>query len=82
MTRKIRILFLSANPDNATQLHLAEECNLIDSKIQASPLREQFELEQRHAVSLLELQAHLLRFKPNIVHFSGLFAINSHFAQS
>lgn len=71
MPRKIRILFLSANPDNTTQLRLAEECNLIDSKIQASPFREQFDLEQRHAVSLLELQAHLLRFKPNIVHFSG-----------
>ena len=71
MPRTIRILFLSANPDDTTQLKVNEECNLIDSKIQASKFRKQFRLEQRHAVSLAELQAHLLRFKPNIVHFSG-----------
>lgn len=68
---KIRILFLSANPDSTTQLRVVEECNAIDSRIQASQYRDQFGLEQRHAVSLLELQAHLLRFKPSIVHFSG-----------
>jgi len=71
LQRKIRILFLSANPDDATQLKVAEECNLIDSRIQGSKFRDQFHLEQRHAVSLAELQSHLLRFKPNIVHFSG-----------
>jgi len=71
LPRTIRILFLSANPDDTTQLKVTEECNLIDSRIQASKFRDQFHLEQRHAVSLMELQTHLLRFKPNIVHFSG-----------
>lgn len=71
MPSKIRILFLSANPEGTTKLQVIQEYKLIDSKIQASEYRDQFDLEQSHAVSLMELQTLLLRFKPNIVHFSG-----------
>lgn len=71
MAKPLHILFLSANPEGTTKLKLVEEYKQIDAKIQASEFREQFELEQSHAVSLMELQHLLLRFKPNIVHFSG-----------
>jgi CHAT domain-containing protein len=71
LTKSLRILFLSANPEGTAKLKLIEEYKQIDAKIQASEFRDQFHLEQSHAVSLMELQTLLLRFKPNIVHFSG-----------
>lgn len=71
MTRDIRILFLSANPEGTTKLKVIQECNLIDAKIQASEFRDQFDFKQSHAVSIIELQTLLLRFKPYILHFSG-----------
>ncbi len=67
----ISILFLSANPDFTTRLSVEEEYNKIDEKIRSSQFGEQFNLVQRHAVSILKVQELLLRFKPNIVHFSG-----------
>ncbi|EGG42067.1 hypothetical protein Nlim_1082 [Candidatus Nitrosarchaeum limnium SFB1] len=76
---KNRILFLAANPtkengialSRESDLELSREVNKIDNTIQLSKYREHFDLEQRHAVSVDYLQELLLRFKPNIIHFSG-----------
>ena len=65
------ILFLAANPNETEQLQLAKEVNKIDNVIQKAKYRDQFELKQRHAVNITELQELLLRFEPSIVHFSG-----------
>lgn len=67
----ISILFLSANPDTTTRLRIEEEYNKIDERIRGSEFRDQFNLVQKHAVSISKVQESLLRFKPNIVHFSG-----------
>lgn len=66
-----RILFLSANPDDTDRLKVEEEFNKIWAAIRSSEYRDQFELEQRHAVSLADLHELVLEFKPNIIHFSG-----------
>src|SRR5919106_2306727 len=67
----VRILFLSANPDHSRKLNVGQEFNGIYARIRCSEYRDQFELQQRNAVSLSELQDHILDTRPNIVHFSG-----------
>ncbi|MCI0560033.1 MAG: hypothetical protein MN733_16205, partial [Nitrososphaera sp.] len=69
--RKVRILFLAANPNDTSRLRLGEEFKRIDSELQQSRYRDHFELVQMHAVSVGDLQELLLRFQPDIVHFSG-----------
>ena len=54
------ILFLAANPSETTQLELAREVNKIDNVIQRARHRDQFDLEQRHAVNITDLQELLL----------------------
>ena len=65
------ILFLAANPKDTTRLELGKEVNKIDGAIQSARYRDQFDLKQRHAVNITELQGLFLRFEPSIVHFSG-----------
>lgn len=72
MNRPIRILFLAANPKGTDQLRLDEEVREIDEALlQKAEFRDKFELKQQWAVRVSDLQAHLLRFQPDIVHFSG-----------
>jgi hypothetical protein len=68
---KVRILFLAANPKDTTPLRLGEEVRAIDGALQRAEFREQFDLEQQHAVRVGDLQETLLRYNPTIVHFSG-----------
>ncbi len=67
----IRILFLAANPTDTTSLRLDEEVRTIDQALRQSEYRDKFELEQQWAVRVIDIQSHLLRYKPDIVHFSG-----------
>lgn len=71
ITTKINILFLSSNPHNTSPLRLGEEVRSIDKAIRSSDLRDKFILNQQWAVRISELQDHLLRYNPDIVHFSG-----------
>lgn len=68
---KITILFLSANPFDSTRLRVNEEYKEIEKRIQLSKYGKQFKLQQSNAVSLSEVQESLLKYMPNIVHFSG-----------
>ena len=67
----IRILFLSANPGDKPQLKVIQEYNEIYDEFRSVRLRDQFELVQRHAVSIKDLQRILLEQEPQILHFSG-----------
>ena len=68
----IRILFLAANPDGTSKLRLDEEAREIDDALlQKAEFRDKFEIVQQWAVRVSDLQSHLLRFQPDIVHFSG-----------
>src|SRR5438477_1288375 len=67
----IKILFLAANPTNTNQLRLGEEVRTIQEKLRVSDHRDSFKLEQEWAVRVGDIQQHLLRHQPHIVHFSG-----------
>ncbi len=68
---KISILFLAADPTNASRLRLGEEMREIQEKLQLSQLRDRFELNQRMSVRPQDVSQALLDLKPDIVHFSG-----------
>jgi len=68
---KIRILFLGANPSDTTRLALGREVREITQRLRTTPQGEHFELVSEWAVRIRDLQAALLRYKPQIVHFSG-----------
>jgi hypothetical protein len=69
--RPIRILFLAANPIDGEPLRLDEEMRAIDRALREAEYRDRFEIEQQWAVRIDDLQEALLRFRPDIVHFSG-----------
>lgn len=71
LERPIRILFLAANPVDTDTLRLDEEMRAIDRAMRAAEFRDRFEIDQHWAVRVGDLQEALLRFRPNIVHFSG-----------
>ncbi|MDJ0899245.1 MAG: CHAT domain-containing protein [Xenococcus sp. MO_188.B8] len=67
----IKILFLAANSSDTTRLRLDKESRAIDRALRQSEFRDKFEIEQHWAVRVTDLQGLLLRYKPDIVHFSG-----------
>lgn len=66
-----KILILSANPKNTSQLRLDKEVREIDAGLHRSKYREKFEIHQKWAVRFWDLRRALLDYKPQIVHFSG-----------
>lgn len=69
--RPIKILFLAANPVDTQALRLDEEMRSIDGALREAEFRDRFEIDQQWAVRIGDLQAALLRHRPDIVHFSG-----------
>lgn len=67
----IKLLFLAANPTDTDHLRLDEEYRAIDQSVQTARFRDQFEIKPHGAVRVGDLQKLLLRYKPEIVHFSG-----------
>ncbi|MEN8238943.1 MAG: CHAT domain-containing protein [Actinomycetota bacterium] len=67
----ITVLFWAANPVNTTQLRLDEEIRTIDERLQASEHRDRFDLRSQWAVRHSDLSEGLLRYRPEVVHFSG-----------
>ena len=69
--KRIKILFLAANPQDTDQLRLSEEIRGIKQALLQAEYRDKFAIEQEWAVRVSDLQGHLLRHQPDIVHFSG-----------
>lgn len=67
----LSLLFLAADPTNASRLRVGEELREIQEKLQLAQLREQFELHQRMSVRPADISQALLDVQPQIVHFSG-----------
>jgi hypothetical protein len=67
----IKILFLAANPSGESRLALDEEFRAIDEQVQKSQYGDLFDIRQQWAVRVSDVQWHLLRHKPDIVHFCG-----------
>lgn len=70
MTQKIRILFLSANPWSVSRILVDEEAREIEKRIQEGPFGDRFELHNHTAARPRDLQRLLLKYRPQIVHFS------------
>ena len=67
----IKILFLAANPKDTDSLRLGEEMREIKERLRLAKLRDEFFVEQEWAVRVSDLEEHLLRHEPHLVHFSG-----------
>jgi len=67
----VTILFWAANPVDTEPLQLGNEIRTIEERLRASDLRDRFVLEQQWAVRTGDLSEGLLRYTPQIVHFSG-----------
>jgi hypothetical protein len=71
MDKKVKMLFLAANPKDTSQLSLDEEIRGIKQALLQAEFRDKFDVEQEWAVRVSDLQSYLLRHKPDILHFSG-----------
>ena len=65
------ILFLAADPTDASRLRLGEEVREIQEKLQLAKLGDNFVLHQRFSVRPADVSQALLDLSPQIVHFSG-----------
>jgi hypothetical protein len=71
-TSKIAILFLAADPGDATRLRVGEEFREIQEKLKLSKLRNRFRLElPQLSIRPADISQALLDTEPQIVHFSG-----------
>lgn len=72
MTSVTTILFLAADPTDASRLRLGEEFREIQEKLKLAKLREKFRLElPQLSVRPADISQALLDVQPQIVHFSG-----------
>jgi len=68
MNNTIKILFLEANPEDTERLRLDKEVRSIDQALRQAQYRDKFDIEQKLAVRVSDLQEHFLRYEPHIVH--------------
>ncbi len=68
---KIKVLLLAANPADAETLSLGVAVRNIFDELDLSELREMFEVVPHLAMRPSDLQRFLLKYQPDIVHFSG-----------
>jgi len=71
MPEPIKILFLAANPTDISRIRIDKELREVDERISLGSHRDQFELIPHFAVRPRDLRRGLLRYKPQILHFSG-----------
>jgi hypothetical protein len=71
MERKIRVLFLAANPRDTPRLALDEEIRQIRGRIRGAELGHRIDVQTELALRPHELPAALMRHQPDLVHFSG-----------
>lgn len=70
------ILFLAADPTNASRLRLGEEFREIQEKLKLAKLRDRFRLElPQLSVRPADISQAMLDVSPKIVHFSGHGAV-------
>ena len=65
----IKILFLAANSTDTAQLRLDQEYREIRERLQLAI--DNFVLEIRHAVQIIDITQAIFDVQPNIIHFSG-----------
>ncbi|MER3590069.1 MAG: CHAT domain-containing protein, partial [Mastigocladus sp. ERB_26_1] len=68
---KTTILILAANPIDTGRLRLDEEMREIYAALERAKMRDQFEIISQWAVRPNDLLHAIVKYKPQIVHFSG-----------
>jgi hypothetical protein len=68
--RRVKLLFLTANPLDTGRARTDEEAHAIDQMLRQAEYRV-FDFHPHQAVRIDDLQELLLRYQPDIVHFSG-----------
>lgn len=71
MSYKVKILFISSNPRDQEHLNLKKEFKEIQDIIEKSPQRDLLELFYEAEVQPRELIELFLKYKPDILHFTG-----------
>jgi len=71
MTTQTTILFLAADPSDASRLRLGQELREIQEKLQMAEMRDRFILRQRMSVRPVDISQAILDERPQIIHFSG-----------
>ncbi len=67
----VSILFLAADPTNASRLRLGEEAREIEEKLRLSRHSANFDFETKWSVRPHDISQALLDLNPQVVHFSG-----------
>ncbi len=71
MSKKIKLLFIAANPTDVSRLRQDEELHEISKSIRMSGSSNSINLISEWAVRPADLQDALLRYRPHIVHISA-----------
>lgn len=74
--KMLKILFLSAEPTNASRLRVGEEIRSIQEQLQASKQKREILLEQKHALRWKDFSRAMVDVQPHVVHFSGHGAVS------
>jgi hypothetical protein len=69
--KRVKVLFLAANPSDTTRLRVDEERRGLEAEIRKSPNRDALELIYEPAVRPGDLVEALRRHRPDVVHFGG-----------
>ena len=67
----IKVLFLAADPRDASRLRLQQEYRDIEERLQLAKQRERFRLKSRLSVRIGDITQAIFDVEPQIVHFSG-----------
>lgn len=65
------ILFLAANPMNASRVAFDDECAAIERELRMTDGRDDWDLRSKWAVTVDEMMRHFNELCPMIIHFSG-----------
>lgn len=68
---KIKILFLTANPESSQQLRLDKEIRRVKNGFKSATLKGKFEFISEPAVTMGDITSAMMNLFPDIVHFSG-----------
>jgi hypothetical protein len=67
----VKILFLAADPSDASRLRLGQELRDIKEKLRIAKAPEKYQLEQRESVRVSDITQAIFDIEPNIIHISG-----------
>ncbi len=67
----VKILFLAADPSDASRLRLGQELRDIKDRLRIAKVPEKYQLEQRESVRVGDITQAIFDVEPHIIHFSG-----------